>query len=356
MRKNVVGAVLALLGSAASAQGSAITLSGLLDAYAGSVQPSGSRRVSAVNSGGMSTSWWGLEGREDLGGGLRAEFKLNAYLRNDTGASGRFNGNETFWSRNAFVGLAGDFGSLRLGRDGAPNFLPTALFNAFGDSFAFSPLVIHADVPLYNGTGWDSVNAGDTGWSNQLRYMTPNLDGFVGSLNYQFGEVGSEAAHRNIGAGFVYSRGESGLGGFVHRVRMDNPTAGTVGVVKQGFAQQDAWMLSGKLGLGAAHLYANYEQATNGNLAPGAGELRSRTWSLSADYALGAGKLLAAFARTRWSGDAAVALNGQARGTLSLGYDHALSRRTDVYAVCMGDRITGHERGTSYALGIRQRF
>lgn len=354
MIKSVVGALAALLCAGASAQ--SVNLSGLLDAYVGSVQPSGSKRVAAVNSGGMSTSWWGLEGREDLGGGLRAEFKLGAYLRNDTGAAGRFNGNESFFSRSAFVGLSGEFGTLHLGRDGAPNFLPTALFNSFGDSFAFSPLVLHANVPLYNGSRWDSANASDTGWSNQIRYTTPNMRGLVANLHYQFGEIGGEAAHRNMGASFLYSSGESGLGGFVHRVRMDNPLAGTVGVVKQGFAQQDAWMISAKVGFGGAHLYANYEQAVNSNLGSGSTELKSRTWSLSADHSVGPGKLLAAFARTRWSGAPGLALTGLARSTLSLGYDHALSKRTDIYAVCMADKITGHDRGTTYAAGVRQRF
>ena len=117
-----------------------------MDAYVGSMQSSGSERVSAVNSSGMSTSWWGMEGKEDLGGGLKAEFKLGGYLRNDTGAFGRFNGNETFFGRNAFVGLSGDFGTVHPGRDGAPNFLPTALFNAFGDSFTFSPIILETAV------------------------------------------------------------------------------------------------------------------------------------------------------------------------------------------------------------------
>ena len=354
MRKSVVGTLAALLCSGAFAQG--VTLSGLLDAYVGVVQPSGSKRVAALNSGGMSTSWWGMEGREDLGGGLRAEFKLGGYLRNDTGASGRSNGNETFFSRNAFVGLTGDFGTVHLGRDGAPNFLPTALFNAFGDSFAFSPIVVHGNVPLYNGTGWDSINASDTGWSNQIRYTTPKLGGLTANLHYQFGEVDGDPGRHNIGASFLYFNGDFGLGGFVHKVRIDNPLPGTLGNIKQGFAQQDAWMLSGKAGLGPATLYANYEQTRNSDDPGAAGSERSRTWSLSADYAVGPGKLLAAFARSRWTGAPSPKLDGSRRETLSLGYDHYLSKRTDVYAVCMGDKITADPRGISYALGLRHRF
>ena len=53
----------------------------------------------------MTTSWFGVSGSEDLGGGLSALFTLQSFMRADTGASGRF-GADTFWARNAFVGLA----------------------------------------------------------------------------------------------------------------------------------------------------------------------------------------------------------------------------------------------------------
>ena len=351
MKRCLIGAAAVAVAGGAAAQD--IRVSGLLDAYVGTVQPAGSRRVAAVNSSGMSTSWWGIDGTEDLGGGLKAEFKLAGYLRNDTGATGRFNGNETLFSRNAYVGVSGRFGTLRLGRDGAPNFLPTALFNAFGDSFTFSPLVVHADVPLYNGTGWDSTNAGDTGWSNQVRYTTPNLGGLTANLHWQFGEAGG--GRNNAGASAVYMNGRYGLAGFVQRVRIDNPLPGTPGNVKLGYGRQIAWMVSGKAGIGAATLYANYERTRNGdgdNPGLSAG-VRSTTWSLSADLATGAGKLLAAFARTGWDGGP---LDSRRRDTLSLGYDHALSRRTDAYLVAMGDRITSAARGTSVGLGVRTRF
>ena len=357
MKKNlnlIIALVAGLLSCSVPAQN--VTLSGLVDAYVGSVQPSGSKRNSVVNSGGMSTSWWGIDGKEDLGNGLKAELKLAGYFRNDTGEVGRFNGNETFFSRNAFVGLSGNFGSVHVGRDGAPNFLPTALFNAFGDSFTFSPVVLHANVPLYNGTGWQSVNASDTGWSNQIRYTTPNFGGLTANVHYQFGEVAGNDSNHNVGASFLYFHGRFGVGGFAHRVRMDNPLAGTVGNIKLGFSQQDAWMLSGKAGFGPVNVYANYEQTRNDNYAGAPGDARSKTWSLSADYAAGQGKLLAAFAGTKWNGSPGVALDGSKRETLSLGYDYGLSKRTDVYMVYMSDKITNYDRGNSFAAGIRQRF
>ncbi len=65
----------------------------------------------SVTSGGLNTSRWGLRGTEDLGGGLKAVFNLEAEVGMDTGAAG-----SAFWGRQAWVGLQGDFGRVVAGR------------------------------------------------------------------------------------------------------------------------------------------------------------------------------------------------------------------------------------------------
>ena len=47
---------------------------------------------------------------------------------------------------------------------------------------------------------------------------------------------------------------------------------------------------------------------------------------------------------------------GADRKTLSLGYDHQMSKRTDLYAVLMNDKLSGLSAGNSYAVGVRHRF
>lgn len=68
-------------------------------------------------------------------------------------------------------------GSVSLGRNIAPNFIPTISMNPFGDSFTFSPLVLHQNVSLFNKSGWQKSNPSDTGWGNQIIYSTPNMGG-----------------------------------------------------------------------------------------------------------------------------------------------------------------------------------
>lgn len=118
MKKTRLALALAscMVAGSAMAQ-SSVTVSGLVDAYVGSMKNSGDTGSKAtVGSGGMTTSWIGFKGIEDLGGGLRAEFALTSFFQADTGAYGRFGGDNLF-SRDANVGLAGDFGRVSLGRD-----------------------------------------------------------------------------------------------------------------------------------------------------------------------------------------------------------------------------------------------
>jgi predicted porin len=83
-------------------------------------------------SGGQLPSRWGLRGNEDLGGGLRAVFTLEAGFAVDSGVS--LQGGRAF-GRQSFVGLAGDWGSLTLGRHW------TMTFHSMLDSDVFGPSV-----------------------------------------------------------------------------------------------------------------------------------------------------------------------------------------------------------------------
>ena len=108
----------------------------------------------------MTTSYWGVGGTEDLGGGLKAVFAYEGFIRNDTGDLGRFNGDPAF-ARSTYVGLAGGFGQVSLGRHTTPYFISTIVYNPFGDSFVFSPAVMHS----YRG-----YLLNDSGWSNSISY------------------------------------------------------------------------------------------------------------------------------------------------------------------------------------------
>ena len=61
---------IALAAASLSAQAqSSVQLTGTVDTYVGSMKMAGQERVASVGSGGLTTSWWGVKGVEDLGGG-----------------------------------------------------------------------------------------------------------------------------------------------------------------------------------------------------------------------------------------------------------------------------------------------
>jgi predicted porin len=107
---------LAILGTA-HAQ-SNVTVYGLLDAavdYNTNVDTTGRSRVWMPSlGGGMFPSRVGFKGSEDLGSGLKAIFTLEQGVYLDSGVSGQ--GNRLF-GRQAWVGLAGNWGQLTLGRN-----------------------------------------------------------------------------------------------------------------------------------------------------------------------------------------------------------------------------------------------
>jgi predicted porin len=181
----IAACVAAALPAFASAQ-STIRLYGLTDIFLGQNKVAGDS-ATVINSGGMSTSFWGVGGEEDLGGGLKAVFALEAFFRGDNGAAGRFNG-DPFFARSAYVGVNGGLGQATLGRNTNPYFLSTIIFNPFGDSFVFSPMVLHT----FLGSQLTQVR-GDTGFSNSIRYTTPNFGGFKGDFAYSLGAENSTA-------------------------------------------------------------------------------------------------------------------------------------------------------------------
>ena len=121
-------AVAALAGGAAidARAQSSIEVYGLVGAYAGKMQRSGdAAAVRQVNGGGLTTSFLGFRGKEDLGGDLKAIYALESFFRPDTGEQGRSAADPLF-SRNAWVGLEGSWGRLTLGRQTNPAYAAMA--------------------------------------------------------------------------------------------------------------------------------------------------------------------------------------------------------------------------------------
>jgi len=78
----------------------------------------------------------GFKGSEDLGNGLKALFQIELNLQASTSTDGaQVNGSDpNNTNRNTFVGLAGDFGTVLVGRHDAPHNMAWSKNNPFGDT------------------------------------------------------------------------------------------------------------------------------------------------------------------------------------------------------------------------------
>ena len=308
---------------------SGVSAYGLMDMSAGQFQNAGATKVWRADSGNMTTSFLGFKGSEDLGGGVKANFTIEHFLRLDAGGAGRFNG-DAFWARNAHVGLQGAFGQSKLGRNTTPLFVSTLVFNPFGDSFGFSPSIRHYFL---------GAISGDTGWNNSLAYTSPSLGGVT--LNLLGNLTEGSGVGRNISANALYFGGP-----FAATVAWQQVKNG-VFPVPAGFAKQNAIQAGGSFDLGVAKLFAQAGSVKT----DAAVDMKTTLYQFGASAPIGAGRLLASYGNAKTK-TAAVST----RKTLTLGYDYNLSRNTDVYAVVMNDKATGLDAGNTVAGGLRVRF
>jgi general bacterial porin, GBP family len=193
MKKTLLALAAIAASSAALAQ-STVTLYGVVDASVENVK--GNKSVTRVTSDNLAGSRFGLKGSEDLGGGLKGNFVLESGLKVDTGANG--GGTARFFDRSAWLGVAGGFGEVRLGR------IDTPIGDIAGNVLsaqAYDDLKI---LPTRAGNGFRRTD-------NSVTYILPKLvSGLTTTLQYttavgSSGTAGAEAPGVDAGKGFGLS-------------------------------------------------------------------------------------------------------------------------------------------------------
>ena len=186
MKKTLI-ALAALAATGAFAQ---VSVYGRLDVgYAATTNTSNGAdtKDNGVVSHNSVSSMWGIQGSEDLGGGLKANFKLeqDIYTANGNvgvsgssagaGASGTVNGAASStnigFNRTSLLGLSGGFGTVSLGRD----YVPT--FKLIGATDVNNLSRIDT-VQLAANTGVSTTNS-------VVFYSTPVMSGFQVNVAYR---------------------------------------------------------------------------------------------------------------------------------------------------------------------------
>jgi predicted porin len=249
------------------------------------------------------TSRLGFKGSEDLGDGLKAIFAMEFGVA-ISGKNGNGLGNNTttggdefatdgapFGARNAFVGLAGDFGTVLVGRHDHPLKMSTGRLDYFSDTIAdnnqgfteglvdfrangtvayvspsFSGLTIAAALVPGENNSADGISdaysiAGM--YSNGPIYVSvayeegdKALDALSATQDYEQTRVGAEYAMDAFKVGVVYAQTDVAVG-----------------------SDTDTWVLSGQYTMGNNAIKAKYFDVD----VPGAGADRDG-WALGLDH------------------------------------------------------------------------
>lgn len=309
---------------------------GVLDVWAGTSKTSGGGASSSVlNSGGMTTSYWGFAGQEELGGTLRALYTIQGYLAVDTGTSGR-SPVDAMFSRQVYVGLTDSWGELKLGRVANQLFFSNALSNPFLGSTRFSPMMVHAWVPQYG----RSV-AGDTSWDNAISYTTPLINEFKATVQLGLGETTFGTGTNNFGVNVAYSSGPLYATAHAQQTKV-GPGLATIGT-----SAQRTYFLGGAYDLKLAKLYASYTKSNNEGP-----ESSARTAQLGISVPASTGRIQLSWARTKLD----TPNSSVDRDGIALGYDYDLSKRTDIYVAALYDKLSTANGATSAGIGIRHKF
>lgn len=315
MKKSLI-ALAALAASGAALAQSNVTLYGIVDAGVGFVK--GAKSINGMTQNGLNSSRVGFRGVEDLGGGLKATFKLEAGFNSNDG-NGQVNGGLAF-KREATVGLQGDFGAVRLGREIVESYNATSRFDPFGTSGVGGSL-------LWNNT--------TTRVDNGVEYQSPNFNGFRVGVNLGFGEKEKGRDNRYVGVGLTYDQGPLSLGLGVDRTNNKTVTE-----------DHSSFHLGAAYDFGMAKVSVAY---LNDKLKPVAGgqadKARGFLLGVSAPVSA-AGVVKVAYNNYRVKPAGATA---EKANQFSLGYQHNLSKRTAVYTAYS---LIRNKDGSDLQLGI----
>lgn len=333
MKKSLLA--LALMGAfsgAAFAQ-SSVVIYGIADAGFQSLDNGAAAgKTSKIQSGQESGSRLGFKGTEDLGGGLKANFVLEQGLNLDDGSSGQ--GNRTF-GRRSTVGLAGDFGAVDLGRDKTPTFKFFDNFDPYASGFINSGNGL-SSLYFIGGTPTASTSNSSGRINNAIIYYTPgNLNGFYGVGAYGFGEV---AGNNNIGRSMGLNAGYKAAGldvGYSYAKDTSQATALTGPVVGK-----DGNTIAASYDFGMVKPVVIF-QKVKGNSVGTIPAVDQKIFTIGATAPIDASsKVIATYTKIKDSSltstNLAVAQTVGDAKQFSIGYQYALSKRTDLYAAYAG--------------------
>jgi predicted porin len=238
----------------------------------------------------------GVKGSEDLGNGMKAVYQVELAMTTDGG--GVFGTN----TRNTFVGVAGDFGTVAVGRHDTPSKM--AFYAAGNDHLGDSA----ADL---NGSFGFTERRVD----NAIAYISNDMNGLKFAVAVVPGETATDnGIADSTSVGVMYSAGDIKFGAGMDSLSNDDTTLDVGGSYTMGDLVVGAQFQSNEVGAADTTFVA-----------------------LSAKYKMGANDLIGSFGTSDIDSSDGTVMN--------LAVRHNMSKRTNVYAA-----FSSREEGTAKAV------
>jgi len=347
-------------------------------------------RVQDGNDQGTGTSRIGWLGTEDLGGGLKAKFQLEMGLRVDDGcvtngsgnvcSSGASGGN--LFGRNAWLGIEGSLGEIRLGRQ------VLGTFGVQGKSWAAG-----SSNGLYDSGAIVTTPMGGVRFSNAIKYITPNFGGFQGTVTLSAPEqaavnntvtnIGGVIATADaktktgIDLALEYANGPLYVGGGYNRTGSNSSTnnglAGALNSVNRTDARSKQHTLGASYDFGVIKPFLNYTRsnvdASNVTVTGGTSAAalatntptKAKAWTLGLRAPIGAATLIAAYGTEKTTGTGTALTASAVTGTrtidqkekaFQIGAQYPLSKRTLLEANIGRYKTDASQRDVAIAAGV----
>lgn len=352
MKKSLLAlAALTAFAGVASAQ-SSVTLFGVVDLSVRNVTNGKTGSETTLNQDGIASSRLGFRGVEDLGGGMRAGFWLEAGLNPDVGGTNVTNVTQIspapsttpattfsqFFNRRSTLSLMGGFGEIRLGRDYTPDFWNHTIFDPFGTNGVGSSVNIFG---LLNGAG-TLVRA-----NNTVGYLLPGgLGGLYGQVQVAIDE--SVQSNDFVGGRIGYAAGPINV-------------AVSYGKTNTSI-ENERINVGGTFRAGPANIFLQYNSTDGGR----SGKIDHIMVGATASF--GQNQLKFTYGKSDGKG----AISTRDADMIAVGYQYDLSKRSALYATGAqinnkgsaayaigGGRSAGFragEKSTGYEFGVRHTF
>jgi predicted porin len=325
MNKSILTIPALLLTQLASAQ-SSVTIYGIIDqgitwsnsgTTPGSSLPGrGPANAVAVQQGNGSRL--GFLGKEDLGGGLYSDFQMEIRYYPNTGALR----GQLFYGRS-WVGMGGDFGEFRLGRQ----YQPAYLVAINGDPTAWS--YVSQLGSTYTMARYDQSTPADSSsvrWNNMITYQSPTYGGVHVELSSGLGEDGDRKPSK--GGSIQYRSGPIYAG--IAYDGLDRDRRMYVGVFSYDFGV-----------VLPSVTYANSKGGVNGD---------GKAFSVAATVPVGVHRAWLSAGRYSPVGNAGASM------MVGTGFEYNLSKRSALYINCATAKMNGRTRTVAVDSGIKHVF